>query len=124
MAKVISLDGETELFEILAGVSQGDTLAPYLFVIVFDFVLRMVLEGKEEVLGFQSTRRQSQRTGPETVTDFDFTDDIALLSEGLQQAEQLFQRVEMSVTKNRLKMNASKTKSCPKCQLETAYDKL
>ena len=29
MAKVISPDGETELFEILAGVLQGDTLAPY-----------------------------------------------------------------------------------------------
>ena len=28
MARVISADGETELFEILAGVLQGDTLAP------------------------------------------------------------------------------------------------
>ena len=33
-AKVISPDGETEYFNILAGVLQGDTLAPYLFVIV------------------------------------------------------------------------------------------
>lgn len=35
-AKALSPDGETELFEILAGVLQGDTLAPYLFIIVLD----------------------------------------------------------------------------------------
>ena len=33
-AKVISPDGETDLFEIKMGVLQGDTLAPFLFVIV------------------------------------------------------------------------------------------
>ena len=32
-AQVITPDGKTEFFEILAGVLQGDTLAPYLFVI-------------------------------------------------------------------------------------------
>ena len=29
-AKVLSTEGDTELFEILAGVLQGHTLAPYL----------------------------------------------------------------------------------------------
>ena len=36
-AKVISPDGETDLFDILAGVLQGDTLAPYLFVVDLDY---------------------------------------------------------------------------------------
>ena len=36
-AKVVSPDGETELFDITAGVLQGDTLAPFLFVIVVVF---------------------------------------------------------------------------------------
>ena len=44
------------------------------------------------------------------MTDFDFADDIALLSEGLHQAQQLLQRVETSVAKVGLKMNARKTK--------------
>ena len=111
MAKVISPDGETELFEILAGVLLGDTLAPYLFVIVLDYALRMAIDGKEEELGFQLTGGQSRRIGPETVTDFDFADDIALLSEGLHhKAQQLLQRVETSVAKVGLKMNAGKTK--------------
>ena len=57
MFKMISPDGETELFEILAGVQQGDTLVPYLFVIVLDFALQMAIDGKEEELGFQITRR-------------------------------------------------------------------
>ena len=43
-AKVITPDGETETFNILAGVLQGDTLAPYLFVIVIDYVTRTALQ--------------------------------------------------------------------------------
>ena len=36
LAKVISPDGSTELFKIMKRVLQGDTLTPYLFVIVLD----------------------------------------------------------------------------------------
>ena len=95
--------------------STGDPLAPYLFVIVLDYAFGMAIDGKEEELGFQLTtcRRQSRRIGPETVTDFDFADDIALLSEGLHQAQQLLQRVETSVAKVGLKMNVGKTKFRP-----------
>ena len=50
-AKVISQDGETEEFDIVAGVLQGDILAPYLFLIVLDYVLRQALE-KNNNLGF------------------------------------------------------------------------
>ena len=45
-AKVFPSDGETELFDILTGVAQGDTLAPYLFVTVLDNALRMAIDGK------------------------------------------------------------------------------
>ena len=38
--KVRSPDGETEYFDIVAGVLQGDTLAPYHFIICLDYVLR------------------------------------------------------------------------------------
>ena len=38
--KVRSPDGHTEYFDIVAGVLQGDTLAPYLFIICLDYVLR------------------------------------------------------------------------------------
>ena len=42
-ARVLSPDGETDYFEILAGVLQGDTLAPYLFVIMIDYIMRRQL---------------------------------------------------------------------------------
>ena len=48
-AKVVSPDGETELFDITAGVLQGDTLAPFLFVIVLDYAMRKATDGKEEL---------------------------------------------------------------------------
>ena len=109
-AKVISPDGETESFNILAGVLQGDTLAPYLFVIALDYAMRKAITGKEEELGFQLARRQSRRIGPRVLTDLDFADDIALLSEEVHQAQELLNRVEKSVASVGLKMNAKKTK--------------
>ena len=36
---VISPDGDTPYFEITTGVLQGDTLAPFLFIICLDYVL-------------------------------------------------------------------------------------
>ena len=38
--KVRSPDGDTEYFDIVAGVLKGDTLAPYLFIICLDYMLR------------------------------------------------------------------------------------
>ena len=43
-AQVITPDGKTEFFEILAVVLQGDTLAPYLFIIVMHYCMRIALE--------------------------------------------------------------------------------
>ena len=59
-AQVITPDGETEPFNISAGVLQGDTLAPYLFVIGLDYALRQAIDGREEELGFQLVKRQSR----------------------------------------------------------------
>ena len=109
-AKVISPDGETDLFELLAGVLQGDTLAPYLFMIVLDYALRTAIDGREEDLGFHLEKRESRRVGPEVITVFDLADDIALLSEEIQQAQELLSRVETPEGKVGLRMNASKTK--------------
>ena len=93
-AKVLSPDGETKYFSITAGVLQGDTLAPYLFIIVMDYALRKTLNGKDEELGFQLKRRQSSRVSPEVITDLDFADDITLLSEQTTQPQEMLTRVE------------------------------
>ena len=42
--KVHSPDGDTEYFDIVAGVLQGDMLAPYLFIICLDYMLRTSID--------------------------------------------------------------------------------
>ena len=46
--KVRSPDGDTEYFDIVAGVLQGDALAPYLFIICLDYVLRTLIDKIKE----------------------------------------------------------------------------
>ena len=104
-ARVITPDGTTEFFNILAGVLQGDTLAPYLFVIVLDFVMRKAFEGNEEELGFHLNRRRSRRTPPTVVTDLDFADDIALLTEEIKQAQDMITKLENEAAKVGLHCN-------------------
>ena len=41
---ILSPDGDTDYFDIVADVLQGDTLATYLFIICLDYVLRMSID--------------------------------------------------------------------------------
>ena len=68
-AKVVSPDSYTDYFQIFSGVMQGDTLAPYLFVIVLDYAMRQATQGKEQELGFTLRRRQGRRTPAICLTD-------------------------------------------------------
>ena len=36
----VKICGDTDYFDIVAGVQEGDALAPYLFIICLDYVLR------------------------------------------------------------------------------------
>lgn len=38
---------DTDFFEIMTGVLQGDTLAPYLFIIVLDYSLRLATDDEQ-----------------------------------------------------------------------------
>ena len=103
-AKVYSPDGVTEEFDIVKGVLQGDTLSPYLFVIILDYALRKAIKGREEELGFTIVPSRSRRVHPIVVTDLDFADDIALISDSVRQslrvkASELLQRVESECSK-------------------------
>ena len=109
-AKVYSPDVVTEEFDIVKGVLQGDTLSPYLFVIILDYALRKAIKGREEELGFTIVPRRSRRVHPIVLTDLDFADDIALISDSVRQASELLQRVESECSKVGLLMNYNKTK--------------
>ena len=92
-AKVITRDGETDFFEIEAGVLQGDTLAPYLFAIVLDYAMRRAIDGREEELGFKIDRGRIRRHHPVIITDTDFADDIAITTEQIHQAQEMLAKI-------------------------------
>ncbi|CAJ1055842.1 uncharacterized protein LOC110241963 [Xyrichtys novacula] len=85
--------------------------APFLFIIVLDYALRKAMaDGKEEELGFTITPRGSRRHLKEVLADLDFADDIALLSDAVEQAQELLLRVETECNKVGLGLNGPKTK--------------
>ena len=47
-ASVSSPDGEINSFQIQAGVLQGDTLAPFFFVLIVDYAMRQAIDGHVE----------------------------------------------------------------------------
>ena len=59
--KVHSLDEDTDYFDIMVGVLQGDTLASYLFIICLDYELRMSID-KMKDNDFKLTRKKAEDT--------------------------------------------------------------
>ena len=108
--KVRSSDGNTEYFDIVAGVLQGDTLAPYLFIICLDYVLRTSIDKIREN-GFALTKKRSRRYPAKTITNADYADDIALLANTPNQAETLLHSLERAAAGIGLQVDAYKTES-------------
>ena len=103
--KVRSPDGDTEYLNIVAGVLQGDTLAPYLFIICLDYVLRTSIDKIREN-AFELTKKRSRRYPAKTITD---DDDIAILANTPNQAETLLHSLERAAAGIGLYINAHKT---------------
>ena len=91
--KVRSPDGDTEYFDIVAGILPGDTLAPYLFIICLDYVLRTSIDKIGEN-GFELTKKSCRRYPVKTITDAAYADDIAILASTPNQAESLLHSLE------------------------------
>ena len=103
--KVRSPDGDTEYFDIVAGVLQRDTLALYLFIICLDYVLRTSIDKIREN-GFELTKKRSRRYLATTITDADYA---AILANTPDQAETLLHSFERAAANIGLYVNAHKT---------------
>ena len=90
--KVRSPDGDTDYFDIVAGVLQGDTLSPYLFIICLDYVLRTSIDLMKEN-SFELVKERC-RCPAETITDANYADNMALLANSSVQAESLLHSLE------------------------------
>ena len=106
--QVRSLDENTKYFDIVAWVLQGDTLAPYLFIICLDYVLRTSIDKIKEN-GFELTKKRSRRYPAKTITDADYADDIATLANTPNQAKILLHSLERAAAGIGLHINAHKT---------------
>ena len=95
----------SDYFDLDVGVLQGDTLAPYSFVLVIDWVMRNAIP--DASLGFCIQERVGTRSRCTTApvlyhTDLNFADDIAVLSSNAVNMQHWALKV-------RLKINGPKT---------------
>ena len=107
--KVRSPDGDTDYFDIVAGVQQEDTLAPYLFILCLDYVLRTSIDKIKEN-GFELTKKRSRRYPTKKITNADCANDIAILANAPDQAETLLHSLEETAAGIGLHVNAHKMK--------------
>ena len=105
--KVSSLDGDTDYFNIVAGVLQKDTLAPYVFIICLDYVLRTSIDKIKEN-GFELTKKRSRRYPIKAIVDADYVDDIVILANTPNQAETLLHSLEWAAAGIDLHVNEHK----------------
>ena len=103
----VVLDENT--FDLSVGVLQGDTLAPYLFIIVMDFVLRSSMIDKCGLLISKKTGTVRRGTPAVYLTDLDFADDIVLFASTIANAQKLLSSLEKVAATVGLRINASKT---------------
>ena len=105
---VRSPDGDTRYFEITTGVLQGDTLAPFLFIICLDYILKTSLDNNRE-LGFTLTEKKSRRYPAEQINDTDYADNIAVTSNTLKDAYTLLPKIESAAREIGLCINTEKS---------------
>jgi len=95
--------GLTGMFDILTGVSlrQGCILSPFFFLIVIDFLMRRTVDGRDYGITW----------GTEKLTDLDFADDIALISDSSVALQNMTTELQGNAVKVGLRINAERTKA-------------
>ena len=106
--RVRSPDGDTGYFDIVVGVLQGDTLAPYQFVIFLDYMLRTSIDLMKENV-FKLAKERSRRYSTQTITDANYADDIVLIANTLAHAKSLLNSLEWAAAAIGLHVNTDKT---------------
>ena len=82
----VMVDGNiSDPFEVSTGVLQGDVLAPFLFIILVDFLMMKATADVES--GVVTHPRRSRRYPAKILNDLDFAHDIALLESSIPKAQ-------------------------------------
>ena len=113
----VLIEGQmSEEFDVTTGVLQGDVLAPFLFIIVLDFVM-LDAQSKNPAGGLVTHPRRSRRHQDIILNDLDFTDDIGLLESSIPRAQKQLSTTTDSAASVGLMINTDKTEyltlNCP-----------
>ena len=82
----VMVDGNiTDSFQVTTGVLQGDVLAPFLFIILIDYLMKKATD--DTTSGVITHPRQPRRHPAVALNDLDFADDIALLESSIPNAQ-------------------------------------
>ena len=100
--------GPTEWFKTTSGVLQGDTLSPYLFIVLLDYAQKKTLQ---DDVGFVVCKRSGRRHPAIYIGVLAYADDICLLAESIDDVECSLHRLETSAAEIGLTINYNKTKA-------------
>ena len=78
----------SEMFSTTSGVLQGDSLAPFLFITLLDYVLCETL--LDNIDGLTITPRRSSRYPAVQICALVYADDIAITCDTIEQAQNVF----------------------------------
>ena len=106
--KVLTSDGDTDYFDILAFVLKRDTWVPYLFIICLDYELRRSIDKMKDKI-FKLTKERNRICPAQRITDADYADDIVLLANTSARAETLLHSLERAAAGIYLHVYAHKT---------------
>ena len=85
-----------------------DIMAPYLFIICLDYILKHSIDDNIN-LGFTLSQRRSSRHPAIHITDIDYADDIAVTADTIKDAEKMLHQIEEAAEDIGLKINSDKT---------------
>ena len=105
-ARVQTSHGPSDEFTTSSGVLQGDTLAPLLFVIILDYVLRHSLRDEDAYI---LQPRTCSRQPCVRISALAYADDIALMCSDPDAAQRTLSRLYAEGLKVGLKVSAAKT---------------
>ena len=105
----VTISGCDAEFDLEQGVLQGDTVAPYLFLIVLDAILFKAFKEERGILIHQKgTRSRGKQT---YLTDMDYADDLLILSHSVKDAQAQLHDLQKAASEVGLSINVGKGKT-------------
>ena len=98
----------TELFKTTPSALQGDTLWPYLFIVLLDYALKKTLQ---DDAGFVARKLNGSRNPASHIGVLAYAYNICLLAESIDDVECSIHQLETSTTEIGLTINYNKTKA-------------